>query len=375
MSGWRDNGWTGGQYSLWRVLLSVLVLALSIRQLANSGGDISTLALAATALLLSIPLLSGWFDGPAAALLAPVTAGLVVLDSDLPASLWPLIAALLLHALAPAAPFGSAMSRGRVDPDGGWRLPGGLYLGGWMVLLVATVLTAFDPALDGSSWTSLAARGGVVVTTLLAASPRTRHLAWLLAGLTWVAVILAGTPLWWLVGLVPVWFLAADPGWIPAGGHLEPKGTGAEDGAKDGTSSAGAWLFYDGGCGLCHRCVRLVLAEDRREDPMRLAPLGGTAFTEAIEAEVREDLPESIVVVTPAGDVLCRSAAVFEIARLLGGWWRLLSAASRAVPRPLIDVGYRLVAAIRFRIFGRTSAACPLLPPELRERFDLRYDE
>ena len=108
---------------------------------------------------------------------------------------------------------------------------------------------------------------------------------------------------------------------------------------------------------------------------MRLAPLGGTAFTEAIEAEVREGLPESIVVVTPAGDVLCRSAAVFEIARLLGGWWRLLSAASRAVPRPLIDVGYRLVAAIRFRIFGRTSAACPLLPPELRQRFDLRYDE
>jgi pilus assembly protein CpaC len=42
---------------------------------------------------------------------------------------------------------------------------------------------------------------------------------------------------------------------------------------------------------------------------------------------------------------------------------------------PGIDVGYRLVAAIRFRIFGRTSAACPLLPPELRERFDLRYDE
>ena len=112
---------------------------------------------------------------------------------------------------------------------------------------------------------AVAARGGVVVTTLLAASPRTRHLAWLLAGLTWVAVILAGTPLWWLVGLVPVWFLAADPGWIPAGGPLEPKGTGAEDGAKDGTSSAGAWLFYDGGCGLCHRCVRLVLAEDRRE--------------------------------------------------------------------------------------------------------------
>jgi len=366
MSGWRDNGWTGGQYSLWRVLLGLLVLALSIRQLANSGGDISTLALATTALVLSIPVLMGWFDGPAAALLATVTAGLVVLDSDLPTSLWPLVAALLLHALAPAAPFGSVIAGGRVDPDGGWRLPGGLYLGGWMVLLVATVLAAFDPAVDTSSWTSLATRGGVVVATLLAATPRTRPLAWLLAGLTWVALILAGTPLWSLLGLIPAWFLAADPGWIPAGGYRNAN----EDG-----SGGGAWLFYDGGCGLCHRCVRLLLAEDRREDPIQLAPLGGTAFTESIEAEVRERLPESIVVVTPGGGVLCRSAAVLELARLLGGWWRLVSTAFRPVPRPLIDVGYRLVAAIRFRIFGRTSGSCPLLPSELRERFDLRYDE
>ena len=370
MSGWRDNGWSGGQYSLWRVLLSLFVLTLAIRQLASSGGEFSTLALAATALLLSIPLLGGWFDGPAAALLAPVTAGLVVLDSDLPASLWPLVATLLLHALAPSAPFGSKMAAGRVDPDGGWRLPGGLFLGGWMVLLVATVLAAFDPARDTTSWTSLATRGGVVVTTLLAATPRTRPLAWLLAGSTWAILIIGGTPAWCLAGVIPAWFLAADPGWIPAGKN--------RDANESGIPGRG-WLFYDGGCGLCHRCVRLLLAEDRggdgRGDPIRLAPLGGTAFNEVIEAEVRAGLPESIVVVTPGGAILCRSAAVLEIARLLGGWWRLLAAAFRLGPLPLFDVGYRLVAAIRLRVFGQTAGACPLLPPELRERFDLRYDE
>jgi predicted DCC family thiol-disulfide oxidoreductase YuxK len=253
------------------------------------------------------------------------------------------------------------MARGRVDPDGGWRLPGWLYLGTWMVLLVATVLTVFDPHPDGASWTSLANRCGVVATTILAPSPRTRRLAWLVAGLTWVGVVLTGTPGWWLAGLVPAWLLAGDPAWLPPGRHRDGPGR--------------AWLFYDGGCGLCHRCVRLVLAEDRREAPIRLAPLGGTAFSETIEASVRQQLPDSIVLVTPDGRILDRSDALFELARLLGGWWRLAAAALWLIPRPLADAAYRLVAAIRYRLFGRPAESCPLLPPEFRERFDLRCDE
>lgn len=365
MDGWRDNGWTGGQYSLWRAMLGLLILGLSICQLAGGDGDIGTLVLAGTALLLSVVVVIGWFDGPAAALLATVTVGLVVQDTDLSGRLWPLIATLLLHAVAPGAPFGTIMARGRIDPDGGWRLPGWLYLGAWMVLLVATVLTVFDPHPDGTAWTSWAKRVGVVTATILASSPRTRRLAWVVVALIWAGVILTDTPGWWLAGLVPVWLLAGDPAWVPPGRH--------RDGPNDKTGRV--WLFYDGNCGLCHRCVRLLLAEDRREVPIRLAPLGGTAFNETIEVSMREQLPESIVVVTPGGRVLCQSSAVVELSRLLGGWWRLAAAAIRLVPRPLVDLGYRLVASIRYRLFGRQAESCPLLPPELRERFDLRYDE
>ncbi|HZH02738.1 MAG TPA: DCC1-like thiol-disulfide oxidoreductase family protein [Myxococcaceae bacterium] len=35
-------------------------------------------------------------------------------------------------------------------------------------------------------------------------------------------------------------------------------------------------LFYDGGCGLCHRAVRFVLARDPA-GRFRFAPLGGSA--------------------------------------------------------------------------------------------------
>jgi predicted DCC family thiol-disulfide oxidoreductase YuxK len=86
-------------------------------------------------------------------------------------------------------------------------------------------------------------------------------------------------------------------------------------------------------------------------------------------------LPDSIVVVTPDGQVLCRSAAVLEFARLLGGSWRLAAIAARLVPRPAADLAYRVIAAIRHRLFDRPSQSCPLLSPELRDRFDLRHVE
>jgi len=362
MNGWGQNGWTGGQYSLWRLLLGLGVLSLAVCQLAAFGGDPVTLLTAVTALVLSIAVVVGWWDSPAAALLATLTAGLVVQDSDLSPRLWPLVAMLVLHAVAPLAPFGSRMARGRVDPDGGWRLPVWLYVGSWIVLLTATVLAVFDTHPDGITWTDLANRAGVVTATILAPAPRTRRLAWLIVGLTWIGVCWTGVADWWLAGLVPAWLLSSDPGWVPGGSHRHDR-------------PGPAWLFYDGHCGLCHRCVRLVLAEDRREDTIRLAPLQGAAFSEMVEESVRERLPDSIVLVTPTGRVLCRSAAILELGRLLGGCWRLAAGFARLIPRPLADLAYRLVAAIRHRLFGRPTEACPLIPAELRERFDLRYDE
>ena len=362
MNGWGQNGWTGGQYSLWRVLLGLGVLSLAVRQLATAGGDPVSVVITLAALTLSTAVIVGWWDSPAAALLATVTAGLIVQDSGLSPRLWPLVAMLLLHAVAPPAPFGSRMARGRVNPDGDWQLPVWLHAASWFVLLAATVLAVFDTGPDDTVWTELANRGGVVTATILAASPRTRRLAWLIAGLTWVGLACGGMADWWLSGLAPAWLLSADPAWIPDGRHRDNR-------------SGPAWLFYDGHCGLCHRCVRLVLSEDRREDTIRLAPLQGAAFSEMVESSVRERLPDSIVLVTPAGEVLCRSAAVLELGRLLGGCWRMAAGISRVIPRPLADLVYRLVATIRHRLFGRPTEACPLIPDELRGRFDLRYDE
>lgn len=69
----------------------------------------------------------------------------------------------------------------------------------------------------------------------------------------------------------------------------------------------------------------------------------------------------------PNERVLERSRAVFAILAELGGIWAWV-ARLRRLPRVLTDLGYRIVAGSRYRIFG-VYDACPLPPPEWRGRF------
>jgi predicted DCC family thiol-disulfide oxidoreductase YuxK len=129
-------------------------------------------------------------------------------------------------------------------------------------------------------------------------------------------------------------------------------------------------LFYDGHCGLCHRAVKFVLKHDRSGSAFRFAPLQGTTFESRIAPGLRAGLPDSIVVLTNEGAVLVRSDASLHVLRRLGGGWRILANAQAVIPRPLRDLVYDFVARIRYRVFGKRDDLCPIVPPELRARFD-----
>jgi predicted DCC family thiol-disulfide oxidoreductase YuxK len=129
-------------------------------------------------------------------------------------------------------------------------------------------------------------------------------------------------------------------------------------------------LFYDGGCGLCHRAVRFVLWADAEGRAFRFAPLGGESFRKLVSEAQRAALPDSLVVSTQAGLLLVRYAAVLHILRRLGGGWRALALLGRLVPSRLGDWAYDRVARIRGRLFSRPADACPVTPPALRKRFD-----
>jgi predicted DCC family thiol-disulfide oxidoreductase YuxK len=146
--------------------------------------------------------------------------------------------------------------------------------------------------------------------------------------------------------------LAFDPGWLPPTSARAP-----------------LLVLYDGACGVCHRTVRLLLAEDATGHALRFAPLGGATFAATVPPAARPGLPDSIVVVARDGTILVRAASMIEVARALGGLWRVLAALVAAVPQRVADTGYDLFAANRTRLVATPDDVCPLMPAHLRERF------
>jgi predicted DCC family thiol-disulfide oxidoreductase YuxK len=129
-------------------------------------------------------------------------------------------------------------------------------------------------------------------------------------------------------------------------------------------------LFYDGHCGLCHRAVRFVLRHDRSGNAFRFAPLQGLTFQARVSVNQRSGLPDSIVVLTKEGLLLVRSNAFLYILRRLGGGWKMFGGVLAVIPRPVRDAVYDFIARIRYRVFGTRQDWCPVVPPDLRARFD-----
>ena len=127
-------------------------------------------------------------------------------------------------------------------------------------------------------------------------------------------------------------------------------------------------LFYDGGCGLCHRGVHFVLQHDRA-GRFRFAPLFSPVFERLLTPEQRAGLPDSVALLTTAGELLVKSRAVRSTLRELGGFWKFCGALLALIPRPLADFGYDCIARIRKHIFAKPKTTCPLMRPELRTRF------
>jgi predicted DCC family thiol-disulfide oxidoreductase YuxK len=129
-------------------------------------------------------------------------------------------------------------------------------------------------------------------------------------------------------------------------------------------------IFYDGACGLCHASVRFALARDADGSRFRYAPIGGAAwrrlFPDATTA------PRSTFVLHAAGGAtLVRSDASLRVLARIGGGWGKLAAALRWIPRPLRDLGYALIAAVRRALLRRPTDPCPTPDPRARTRFDL----
>jgi len=133
-------------------------------------------------------------------------------------------------------------------------------------------------------------------------------------------------------------------------------------------------LFFDGVCGLCNCFVDFLLVRDSQH-LFRFAPLQGETAGRLIDGELnpsdetsRPSRKISSVVLLDNGKQYRHSAAVVRILRRLGGGWRIAAGLLWAIPWPIRDAGYWLVAASRYRLFGKKET-CRLPTAAERERF------
>ncbi|MGE3458488.1 MAG: thiol-disulfide oxidoreductase DCC family protein, partial [Kofleriaceae bacterium] len=112
-------------------------------------------------------------------------------------------------------------------------------------------------------------------------------------------------------------------------------------------------VLYDGVCGLCARSVRWILRHERDHE-LVFAPLQGPT-ADAMRARWPE-IPATIdtVVFVDRDRVHLRSKAFFHLASHLRAPWRWMHALRR-VPGFLPDIGYRLIAAVRYRVWGKAD--------------------
>jgi predicted DCC family thiol-disulfide oxidoreductase YuxK len=125
-------------------------------------------------------------------------------------------------------------------------------------------------------------------------------------------------------------------------------------------------VLYDGVCGLCSKSVRWILRHEK-DHTLRFAPLQGP--TAAALREQYPQIPRTLesVVLVEGGRVHLRSKAFLYTAHHLRAPWRWAYAV-RWFPAFVMDLGYRLIARIRYRVWGKTDA-CELPAPDERARF------
>ncbi len=156
-----------------------------------------------------------------------------------------------------------------------------------------------------------------------------------------------------------------------SGGRQPPDGSDAAIGEADRPTNV---VFFDGVCGLCNCSVDFILARDRQEK-IRFAPLQGETAQRCqisnLKSQISNPLPptfNTIVWLDHTGRAFDRSAAAVRVLWQLGGVWSVIGSLLWLIPRPLRDVGYRIVAANRYRLFGKKET-CRLPTPNERRRF------
>ena len=124
-------------------------------------------------------------------------------------------------------------------------------------------------------------------------------------------------------------------------------------------------LLFDGICHLCDASVQFILKRDP-QGKIKFAPIQ-SALGSQLYAQHGLDpaAPNAMLFITPRGAFKASDAAL-EIARTLGGVWKL-ALIFKLLPRALRDAAYYFIARNRYRWFGKDES-CMIPTAELKAR-------
>jgi predicted DCC family thiol-disulfide oxidoreductase YuxK len=125
-------------------------------------------------------------------------------------------------------------------------------------------------------------------------------------------------------------------------------------------------ILFDGVCNLCNGLVRFVIKHDRK-GTLRFASLQSD-YGNKLQSRIGQETRDSdTIVYSREGINFFRSDAILNIFKDMGGPWKILYGL-RIVPRPVRDFVYKVVAANRYKVFGKRDT-CMVPGPGMKDRF------
>lgn len=118
-------------------------------------------------------------------------------------------------------------------------------------------------------------------------------------------------------------------------------------------------VFFDGVCGLCNSFVDFAMPRDKRQR-LVFAPLQGETAEQLLSEDQRN---LDTVVLRSSNGVFTHSSAIVRVLWSVGGVWSVCGTLLWLVPKPIRDLGYRVFASQRYRLFGKKET-CRLPTPE-----------
>ncbi|WP_282034710.1 thiol-disulfide oxidoreductase DCC family protein [Metabacillus indicus] len=125
-------------------------------------------------------------------------------------------------------------------------------------------------------------------------------------------------------------------------------------------------LLFDGVCNFCDGTVQFVLKHDKKE-VFSFASLQSEAGQSLLRKHGLPLEDYDSFVYLDEGKVHTKSTAALRVLKELGGIYRALYLLI-AVPKPIRDAGYMMIAKNRYRWFGKKDA-CTLPSKDVRKRF------